>query len=1499
MSSDTTTAINSSNKPLGRTSRWGDARKPATTNQSSPSPPPEPEPEPQKSESTQASSDQGGKLSSIFSSPRRTKTNNTSETKRSIKKRELSFTSREKTIDSSSGGPSAPPSGSPSMGSPTALVRELREVQSKGQLGAANNRFTFNELIEKMTSPSTDQEEIFVFLLTYRSICTPTELFQAISARFLGTDQDIIQLRCIIVFRNWVDNHWMDFEKDKESLFPAFSGAAERWKGHSPKMIKSIVGLVERIDKKMRGDISGASQNVIHSHPPPPLAVEPTKQGTLTIMDIDSLEFARQLTLRESEYFRNIQPWECLGQLWTKPKKDQLVPNMMKAIKWFNDIGYWVQWEILTELKIKRRAQKITKFLEICEHLMALQNLNGVLEILGAFDTTQLFRLQKTFCLVPSRYVSIHTRLHELMSTDSNYKNIRQHIATLTPPCVPYIGIYLSNFIKIEEGNEDTIEGKINFKKRHLLAGTIREIQQFQQLPYNFTPIPRIQEYLQNLEFIRDEEQLYQFSNYLEPKPGTVEEPVMPASLKDIIEAREARLKRENDKGKDEEDEDIALEEAGAVTFDQLIQQITSKDTTPELLLDFVLTYQTICSAVQLLNALEARFKDDSSDDIIRLRCINVFRIWIDNNWIDFEKEKAVLVPKFKEFVQYIQAKFSKFSTTMNGLVEKVEKKISGTYEVTTTKFETTPPPSIEPLKSNRRLQLADIDSLEVARQLTLIEHELLRAIPIHELSNWSKFILNNMQNSHSKDDSCINIIKFFDWCEGLKLWVNIELSDQSYSKSRTRTIVKFIDICESLVTLNNSNAAMEILYALHVHNVAHLKKYTSSRSSNPFPKLNALLSMEKGFKSFKNFTNFTAPCVPYLRVYMEELSRIEVGYQNNLKDKINFHKRRLMAAIMKDLKQAQNLIFSLNVHSKIQEFIKTKAKEDDQKVDELFFYDERIEVSQSEDTASSVEWVTFESLISSITSKETTPEMLSEFMLTYRTFCTPQQLFEAIVKRFKETSDDIIKVRCFNVYRLWVDNHWNDFARDKDSLMPLITGFSTWIQNNQKAKFEATTISAIMDKIEKKSTGTWEVTSTLSEAEAPVPIEPTKQKNLSVLDIDSLELARQLTIISSEYLSKVEDLELLGCSADMLVHGSPRAQSNESAPNLEKLVSWKGDICYWVQNEIQTETKIKKRSAILQKFIEVCENLLTINNFDTLFDIVKAIRSPSVKRLKRTLIQLPKPVLQALDKLLQFTSPADHFKNIRKHLQTVTCSLPPLEIYFQDMDHINSKHQELKDGKINNTKRKAVANVLREIKEKINLPKFKLVPRIKEFLVNKQSQLVRSTSALDSFSVYLEPPSRAFLNLDVTEPPALLKEILERKRADPKDPTASSFATISSTISSSLKKPLLKSSKTNVVTPSTPPTDPELELIENETNELLAHINKSTDELLSEVVKRVEAFRQETIKKVEAQKISRIEQLNKRKTEWISIAQHDEEIAKLKAQIIELGAIPVVTGDN
>lgn len=87
---------------------------------------------------------------------------------------------------------------------------------------------------------------------------------------------------------------------------------------------------------------------------------------------------------------------------------------------------------------------------------------------------------------------------------------------SLTP-----LGVYLTDLTFIEDGIPSVIKKSalINFAKRAKTAEVIRDIQQYQKVPYPLHPVPELQEYiLSNMQAAGDVHEMYDKSLAVEPR---------------------------------------------------------------------------------------------------------------------------------------------------------------------------------------------------------------------------------------------------------------------------------------------------------------------------------------------------------------------------------------------------------------------------------------------------------------------------------------------------------------------------------------------------------------------------------------------------------------------------------------------------------------------------------------------------------------------------------------------------------------------------------------------------------------------------------------------------------------------------------------------------------------------------------------------------------------------------------------------------------------------
>ena len=125
------------------------------------------------------------------------------------------------------------------------------------------------------------------------------------------------------------------------------------------------------------------------------------------------------------------------------------------------------------------------------------------------------------------------------MGSTKNFSEYRETLHLANPPCIPFFGmrlghlfgvkmltdpvpgVYLTDLTFIEDGIPSIIKktNLINFAKRAKTAEVIRDIQQYQNVPYPLQPVPELQDYiLSNMQAAGDVHEMYDRSLAVEPR---------------------------------------------------------------------------------------------------------------------------------------------------------------------------------------------------------------------------------------------------------------------------------------------------------------------------------------------------------------------------------------------------------------------------------------------------------------------------------------------------------------------------------------------------------------------------------------------------------------------------------------------------------------------------------------------------------------------------------------------------------------------------------------------------------------------------------------------------------------------------------------------------------------------------------------------------------------------------------------------------------------------
>ncbi|XP_048189968.1 rap guanine nucleotide exchange factor 6 [Perognathus longimembris pacificus] len=206
-------------------------------------------------------------------------------------------------------------------------------------------------------------------------------------------------------------------------------------------------------------------------------AQELVKESQLSMLQLSTIEMATQLSMRDFDLFRNIEPTEYIDDLF---KLDSKRGNA--HLKEFEDIvnqeTFWVASEILTESNQLKRMKIIKHFIKIALHCRECKNFNSMFAIISGLNLAPVARLRGTWEKLPSKYEKHLQDLQDLFDPSRNMAKYRNILSSqsMQPPIIPLFPVVKKDMTFLHEGNDSKVDGLVNFEKLRMIAKEIRQV---------------------------------------------------------------------------------------------------------------------------------------------------------------------------------------------------------------------------------------------------------------------------------------------------------------------------------------------------------------------------------------------------------------------------------------------------------------------------------------------------------------------------------------------------------------------------------------------------------------------------------------------------------------------------------------------------------------------------------------------------------------------------------------------------------------------------------------------------------------------------------------------------------------------------------------------------------------------------------------------------------------------------------------------------------------
>ncbi|KXS21113.1 ras GEF [Gonapodya prolifera JEL478] len=332
--------------------------------------------------------------------------------------------------------------------------------------------------------------------------------------------------------------------------------------------------------------------------------------------------------------------------------------------------------------------------------------------------------------------------------------------------------------------------------------------------------------------------------------------------------------------------------------------------------------------------------------------------------------------------------------------------------------------------------------------------------------------------------------------------------------------------------------------------------------------------------------------------------------------------------------------------------------------------------------------------------------EFNSTFLMTHHSFTTSRELLELIIRRYDITppyglsqkSFDVflnkkilpIRIRCCIALKDWISEYFDEDWADDELLVlrfrefvekrvasdfqkwsqPLLNLLNEKLQGNaspKKPQAVPAVLSPELPLTPKHITNPTQLTSFL------------KSNPSSFLEIEPLEMARQVTLVEFEYYRAVRPNECLDQiwgerrMTEKLEAGLIKVfrKGDVSSPHISKMINHTNNLTTWVASCVVNNENIKDRVNMMRYFAQFAVACIDCNNFNGATAVVAGLTMSPVTRLHKTwelFREKHAKLAEQYDQIREVVSPKGQYSNYRKALKALQ---PPVLPFLGGSYHL------------------------------------------------------------------------------------------------------------------------------------------------------------------------------------------------------------------------------------
>ncbi|KAJ3221580.1 hypothetical protein HK099_003367 [Clydaea vesicula] len=271
-------------------------------------------------------------------------------------------------------------------------------------------------------------------------------------------------------------------------------------------------------------------------------------------------------------------------------------------------------------------------------------------------------------------------------------------------------------------------------------------------------------------------------------------------------------------------------------------------------------------------------------------KVLSCLKWWCEYHWHDFGLDSS-LKNELREFISSLnKTEFSQEAIELTWIVTSQAKE----YEDMINNIKL-----VERKGKSMESMILELNFEDISQQLCLLNYNLFKNIHAIEF-------LNQIWTKKGDESICPSLDFFISRFDKESYWVATEICSQKDLKKRVTILKNFILSAKRCQELNNFFSMFAIIAGLNLSPVLRLKKSWDAlpkEAKKIFQELEKLIDPSKNMKNFRDCLALAVPpIVPFLPIYLKDLTFMNDGNQSKVREMINFDKLRMMSNRVKDI---------------------------------------------------------------------------------------------------------------------------------------------------------------------------------------------------------------------------------------------------------------------------------------------------------------------------------------------------------------------------------------------------------------------------------------------------------------------------------------------------------------------------------------------------------------------------------------------------------------------